>query len=147
MAFGKIAAATLVAGKTVALKLDMLPGQPVVHVEHLGETNEDYWNDQIARANTQDSVSVGRRAGGGKITRKTVHKRREKDRETLTKYAVRHLEAKHDDGRDATDADIPEFMQSIPPDVVDTIRDFVLNEENFREGIPESDPQELAGKS
>ena len=140
------AASNLRPGKTVALKLNMLPGQPVIHVEHLGESNQTFWNDQIARANSRDAVAAIVASKPGKITKKVIKERRKKDRETLAKHAVRDLEAKHSDGRPATRDDIPDFMDAIPDDVVDIIRDFAQDPENFRDRV-EADPEDTAEKS
>lgn len=155
MAFEQYAAAGLRSGKTTALVLNMLPGwrdadgkmqYPVVHVEHLGETNQTFWNDQIARANSREAIAAVM-AKPGKITKKVLSARRKKDREALAAHAVRRLEARHKDGTPATAADIPDFMEAIPDDVVDVIRDFAMDPENFREAASDdADPEETAGK-
>lgn len=143
--FSHISKAVVPPGKTVPLVLDMLPGSPVLHVEHLGESNQQYWNDQIARANTAEA-RVGDRANQA-ITKRGLKKRRDKDRETLAKFSVRDIEARHTDGTPATKEDIPDFLEACPDDVIDTIRDFVINPDNFRErGAAPADPSDTAEK-
>lgn len=136
--FAQIAAARPKPGKIVPLVLNMLPGSPTVHVEHLGETNAAYWQDAIARAEAEPAA-VGRRG----ITE--LRARRERNRGLLVKFAVRRLEAVHSDGTPATDADIPEFVEALPDDVVDTVWVFCSDVENFRER-PLAAPEKLAGK-
>lgn len=147
MPFDQFAGSALKTGKTVPLKLNMLPGSPVVHLEFLGETNTTFWNDQIARANAKDAVLAAITPGGTKVTKKLIRERRKKDRETLAKHAVRKLEAVHSDGTAATAADIPEFLDAMPDDVIDMLRAFVTDPENFRERAIESDPEDTAEKS
>jgi hypothetical protein len=128
--FSKYADAALKSGKTVKLKLNMLPGAPTIHVEHLGENNAGYWTDLTARAGT-GAAEIGTARGGRTLEER--QERRKRNRETLARHAVRQLDAKHDDGTPATNADIPEWCEAIPPDVVDMIFVFALDPENFRE--------------
>lgn len=121
-------AAKLQPGKLVPIKLNMLPGHPVVWVEHLGETNKGYWNETLAMAG-----SGGAEAGSGKRTPETVKADIEKHRKSIERHAIRKLDAKHTDtGEAATQADIPEFCEAIPDDVVETVYWFSRDPENFR---------------
>ncbi len=140
MAFDKIRSAELVPGKTVALKLDMLPGSPVVHVEHLGEENSSWVNEQIATANSKP-LSRGKK----KLTAKGLKEATEEHRKEIADHAIRGLDATHDDGTPATKADIPEFVASLPRDVVDLIWVFAYTPANWRDTI-EVDAKELAEK-
>ncbi len=142
MAFGKIEAASLKPGKTVALKLNQLPGSPVVHVEHLGETNASWWNDNVTKADPK--AAAPDRAG--KATLKSIAAARAANRIIVAKHAVRRLEATHDDGRKATDEDIPEFVESLPDHVFDIVKNFALDANNFMDVAADSDANELAGK-
>ncbi len=80
------------------------------------------------------------------ISEKTILEARARNRVILTKHCVRKLEALHDDGSVATDADIPMFVESLPADTIDKIREFATNAENFRERVLESDAKTLAEK-
>lgn len=140
MAFDYSSAA-LKPGKTIPLKLYMLPGEPVVHVEHLGETNASFWNDSIAKANGGE-----RRVGGNALTKRAIASARRKNRATLAAHAIRKLDATHSDGKAATLADIPEFVDALPDDIVDFLRDYCTNQENFRDTQIEGVPENLAGK-
>lgn len=142
MPFDQIKNAALRPGKLVPLVLNMLPGEPVVHLEHLGDENASYFDDAIAKANAK--AQAGKK--GGRASRRQLAENRDKNRETLAKHSVRHLEARHSDGRAATDADIPEFMASVPPDVVDTMIVFAFDAENWRERSIDGDARELAEK-
>lgn len=132
--------------KVVALVLNQLKGDPVLHVMHLGEANAEFWNDALAKANTRAIA-----AGGAKRTQFTpqmVRDAREKNREIVSKYAVKDVEnIKDDDGNPATIADIPAIIRSLPDEVFDSVLAFVSNAENFRERTFDDDPKELAGKS
>ncbi len=141
MAFEQIRSAGLKPGKTVPLILNMLPGEPVIHVEHLGDENTGFLNDAIAKANAKAALGTK----GQKLSRAKLDEMREKNRATLAKHSVRSLEAKHSDGRAATDKDIPEFVDALPADVVDIVVQFVNDAENFRDRM-ESKPEDLAEK-
>lgn len=144
MAFDYTAQA-LKRGKTVPLVLNQLHDSPVIHVEWLGDTNASWMSDMIAQANAKKDAS--NRRGGVQLSEKVIADSREKNREILAKHAIRDIEAiHHDTQKPATRADIPAFVKSLPDDVIDTIRDFVTNPENFRERAPESTPKELAEK-
>ncbi len=142
MAFGRIKAASLKAGKTVPLKLNQLPGDPIVHIEHLGETNASWWNDSVAQAGAKDAAPDAK----AKVTLKTLAAARAKNRAVIAKHAIRKLEAIHDDGRKATDADIPEFVDALPDHVFDIVKNFALDHNNFMERAIDGDPDELAEK-
>lgn len=67
-------------------------------------------------------------------------------RETLAKHAIRHLtDVKHDDGQKATDADIPDWVDALPPDIVNRLISIAFNIDHWRE-VPMPDVQELAEK-
>lgn len=142
MGFDQFRKAELEPGHTVPMVLDMLPGEPVIHVEHLGETNSTYLDDEIARANAKPASAGGK--GQQKISKVKLAEIRTKRRATLAKHVIRKLEAKHSDGKPATVEDIPLFVDSIPGDVVDTIWNFANNAENFRPSL--DDVKDLAEK-
>ncbi len=145
MGFKKIRACDVVRGKTVPYPFDgeggrpHFPGEPVAHLEYLGESNAGFWSDQIARAKA--SVPTPKA-----ISERTILEARTRNRAILAKHCVRKLEALHDDGSVATDADIPEFVEDLPADAVDKLREFATNIENFRERVLESDAKTLAEK-
>ncbi len=134
--------AELQPGHTVPLVLDMLSGSPEIDVEHLGKTNKTYLADEIASANSKPAGSSGKR----KLMSKAQLAEDVRRMRARLKHAVRHLRAKHSDGSAATDADIPEWIESIPDDVVETIFMFAVNAENFRRYPVEGDAKELAEK-
>lgn len=141
--FDQFKVAALKPGKTMPLVLDMLPGRPVVHLEHLGETNAPFWADQIARANARNAIGSSKK----KITKKDLRELRQKKRDVLAKHGIRKLEALHSDKTPATSADIPDFVEAIPDDVVDVVFDYASNPDNYREIQIEGDPDEIAEKS
>ncbi len=145
MAFDHISKAALTPGKTIPLSLDMLPGTPVIDVEHLGDENASYLDDEIAKANAK-GVSAGSQKGK-KVTPARLVEIREKRRDIIAKHAIRHLkDVKHSDGKQATDAEIPAFAAALPGDVVDKIWDIVTDAELFRERSIDGDPKALAEK-
>ena len=135
-------------GKTVQLVLNQLAGEPVLIVEHLGETNITFWNDAIAKA--QAKAGAAGSGGRKKITADDIVQARAKNREVLAKHSVRGLEnVFHDkpDGsldpeRPATIEDIPSVINALPNDVFDTVWKFVQDPNNFRD-----DPIVLEGLS
>lgn len=140
-------------GKTVQLVLNQLAGDPVLVVEHLGETNIAFWNDAIAKA--QAKAGASQAGSRKKITADDIASMRVKNREILAKYSVRALEnVFHDkpDGspdpeRPATADDIPAVVTSLPNDVFDTVWRFVQDANNFRDDpIVTADLPELAKK-
>ena len=141
MAFDHIKRSAIAPGKTVQLVLNMLPGSPVVHVEHVGETNVGFMNELLAKANGRHLAT-----SSSSLSAKDRDDARARNRETLARHSIRHLEATHSDGTPATDTDIPDFVAALPDDVVDLIRDFVRDPNNFRERPIEGDPKAIAEK-
>ncbi len=142
MPFEQFKKAVLMPGKTVPLRLNMLQGEPVLHVEHIGDENVSYVDDIIAKAHATKQVGVR----GKKLSRKMLAESMVENRRIVAAHAVRHVEALHSDGRAATDADIPELVASLPDDVITTIYNFASDAENFRERPIEGDAKELAEK-
>lgn len=144
MSFRKLEAQTVEVAKTVPLVLNQLRGEPVLHVEHLGETNKPFWNDALARANATAGISSGKRM---KITDAKIRETRLKNRELVAKYSVRGLEnVFHDDGKPAGAEDIRDVVFALPDDVFDAVLGFVSDPNNFRDVEIEGDAEDLAGK-
>jgi hypothetical protein len=129
--FDYIADAALVPGKTVPYKFTQFIGEPVVHVEHLGETNKTYLNEEIARANS--SAALASSGGGKRVSKQLIKEQRDKRRKIYAKHAVRKLEAKTKTGEAAGQDLIPDFVNSLPDEVFDVAWNFVRDPENFRE--------------
>jgi hypothetical protein len=140
MGFEQIRKAALVPGKLVPLKLDMLPGSPVIWVEHLGEENATWINARVAAAN-----AAMQSRGKKKVTVKDLKATTEERRQEIIDRAIRNLDAVHDNGTPATKTDIPMFGEALPPDVVDLVWAFAYNAANWRDAI-EGDPKELSEK-
>lgn len=144
MGFRNIEKQALTAGKVVPLTLNQLVGDPVLHVAHLGETNAEFWNDAIARA--QQKATASGSTFRVSITPKAVKEARAKNREIVAKYAVKGLEGfAHDDGRPADLTDIPAIIDALPDEVFDSVLAFCQNSENFRDRTL-GNPVEIAGK-
>lgn len=145
MGFDDYALAALPPAKTLPLKLDQLPREPVVHLEHLGETNHKYLDDQIAQSNAKIAT------GGTKhhqVSKKKIREMRAKRADILVKHSIRNLETTHSNGTPATMADVPMWMEKVlehTPELVDMMWDFASNAELYRDA-PLSDPKELAEK-
>lgn len=143
MPFRNIEQQALQVGKVVPLVLNQLVGDPVLMVAHLGETNVEFWNDAIARAEAK--ATAGQRSTF-RITTSTVKDARRKNREIVAKYAVKGLEGfSHDDGRPADLSDIPAIVDALPDEVFDSVLAFCQNPENFRDRQL-GDPKVIAGK-
>lgn len=146
MGFDDYALVALPPGKTIEVKLDQLPRAPIVHLEHLGETNKAYLDDQIAQANAKFAWEAGSKKK--QISKKKLAERRQKCADILVKHSVRKLETTHSNGAEATLADVPLWMETIikfTPELVDLMWDLANNAENYRDA-PASDPKELAEK-
>lgn len=142
MAFGKISQQLVSTGHTVELVLNQIEGEPVLVVEHLGESNTEFWNDALAKAGVEAN-ELGRK----KPTAQAVKAARLKNREIIAKYSVRGLKnVFHDDGAPATMADVPDVINALPDDVFDSVLAFVRNPENFRTRAPKADPRDVAVK-
>lgn len=130
-----------VKANTVPLVLDQLRGNPILHVEHLGDTNSEFWSDAIAKAN---AASSNRKQ---KISEQLIRENRLKNRDTVAKHSVRKLEnVFHDDKTPAGVADIRDVVFSLPDDVFDVVWGFVNDANNFRATGIEGDTGELAKK-
>lgn len=105
---------------------------PAVHIEHLGEENKPYWLELLAKAqaDARAATSVSTPAEIDKDRRDT----RALYRERIIRYSARRLDnVFHDDGVPATDADLAQFIRSIPDGDFDLIYDAATNPANFRD--------------
>lgn len=138
-------AAVLKPGKTIPVSLDMLPGKPAVQLEHLGDENVSWLNDQIAKANAKIAMAAFTDNKKKQLSPKKIEEARKLRRDILAKHAVRGLTAKHKDGTPATVSDIPMWCDAIPPDVVDKLWSIANDDELYRD-VDEQDSKELAEK-
>lgn len=158
MAFGSVSAQKVTGGKVVELvlvNLTILGEHPVLLVEHLGESNTEFWNDALAKANAE-AHSVGKRKKKERLDAQAVAVGRAKNRETVSRYSVRDSRGFfHDiDGhpgyadkrKPATKADLKDIVMSLPDDVFDDVLQWVLDADNFREAAIEGDPKSLSEK-
>lgn len=136
MAFN-YAAAELAPGKTITVRLDQLPGKPVVQLEHLGETNRTWLDDQLAKANTQQASKSSK--ARGKVSKRKLAESLAAARDLLAAHSVRDLVAKHADGKPATTADIPDWCAAIPADIVWLLVEIAADPESFREAFDDVD--------
>lgn len=155
MPFGSVTNQQLRAGKRVELVLNqllILGEHPSLLVEHLGESNIPFWNDSIARANT--NAQVGGRAQ--QITDADIKRARQLNRDTVAKFAVHGTTGFYHDRADApgvpdrdrpaTEKDIRNIVFALPDEVFDSVLQFVMNPENFRDRPITGDVKEIAGK-
>lgn len=147
MSFRNLELQEVLPSKTVPLVLNQLVGpvDKVLHVMHLGESNAEFWNDALAKANTRAVAAAMQRRQA--LTPQMIDEARAKNRETVARYAVKNIEGfSHDDGRPATLDDVPAIVRSLPTGVFDSVLAFVSNEENFRERPILGDAKDIAGK-
>lgn len=129
-------------GRTCPLVLDQLKGDPppIIHVEHLGDTNKTYLSEQLGSANASAKKKAERakERGDAIITEKDVDRQYKEMRADL-KHAVRDLDAVFNvgdrKGQKAAKTDIPLFVSKLPNDVVKFIWLFARNPNNFREYV------------
>lgn len=146
MPFAKTAEQTPKIGKTIRIVLNQIKqeqGPPVLHCEFAGEGNQGYFNEVLADANNPDNE-----IGSRQISMTRANEFRTKVRGRLARHVVRHLEnVFHDDGKEATDADIADYVANIPNFVFDELYKIVKTEENFLGGdAPASTAKATAGK-
>jgi hypothetical protein len=157
MGFSSVTAQALMPGKTVELVLNqlvILGDSPVLIVEHMGESNREFWNDALAKASGTRAAEV---ALGGKLTADQVNAARARNREALIKWCVKGTKGFFHDFPDrpgvpdpdhpATDADTADIIMALPNEVFDSVSKFVQNAENFRDRPITGVPKVLAGKS
>jgi len=155
MGFGSISAQAVRKGKTVELvlnQLTILGEHPVLIVEHLGETNEEFWSEAISRAGQQVNAAQD---GRGAISQADIERIRQENRAIVARHAVRGTRGFFHDfpdrpgvpdpARPASTEDTREIVFALPADVFDSVLLFVRNEQNFRDR-PLTDARELAGK-
>lgn len=151
--FNHYAAQTIVGGKTVPFVLNFFAPHPsaagehpVIHCEHIGDYNDSFMNDSIARANAK--IQIGDDDSVRKLTRQKLDEVLEINRETIWKHGVRRLQyVFKKNGEEATEADIQGFVKSWPKDVVLKVWRMITNAERFREPAIYADPKALAEKS
>ena len=141
-------------GKTVPLSLNMLRNppaangeHPLLNIEYLGDTNDAFQNDSIAKANAKTQIGDD----NTKWSKAKWVELTEKNRETLIKYAVRKIEHVYRrDGSKVDEVDIAGFMKRLSADIIWVIWRFAINADNFREPGSYPDPatvKPLAEKS
>lgn len=158
-------AANVTPGRTIRVVMNNLPpmprregeeaspGFPVAHVELLNDDNRSYQGYLIQRADASkkkgkliDEKPKTLEARVERAMEQTAEKRAERRREIH--HAVRKIEARHSDGADATEADIPAWIAALPQDAVDRIWIIAHDEDMFRDGLwtPTNTEVEIAEK-
>jgi hypothetical protein len=142
------------AGKSVPLILNMIPGDPVLHLEHLGESNHRFINDKVRGTGT-DAVRASALRGTSDVDAR--QKVRDENRETVARYCVHRVEGFfYDDAAGNPDPTSPVpntpegFMQvirSLPDWIFDIVLAFVVNAANFMERVVAGDAADVAKKS
>lgn len=140
-------------GKTVDLVMNQLVGDPVLKVEHLGETNFGFLNDALAQA----GAKAARFSGQAQRTPEQIKRERDENRAIVIKHGVRALVSGwyHDDASGGADLKRPVdndakgielVIRSLPDEVFDSVYIFCLNGENFRDSAVATQPEDLAKK-
>ncbi len=160
--FDHYAAQTIVGGKTVPFVLNFFAPHPlakgehpVIDCEHIGDYNDSFMNDSIARANAK--IQIGDDDSVRKLTKAKLDEVLETNRETIWKHGVRSLQHvyKRNRGPDAAEVpfvlattaeDIQGFVKSWPKDIVLKVWRMITNAERFREPAIYADPKALAEK-
>lgn len=135
------------AGRTARFVLPLRApnGPPVLHVEHLGETNTGYYMDALSKATAQDKPRP--RDLNPQALAQAVREARNRRREVVAVHCVRKLEnVYHRDGREAGAGDVVDLVWALPDDVFDSLWDFASDPANFRTAPIEGDPVAIAGK-
>lgn len=103
-------------------------GEPVLHVKHAGESNKDYFNEQLRHAEHLQK----RRA---KLNVEIVKDNRNRDRDLYPQYVVVGWEKVLDkDGNEVpfNAPDCKNFLKALPDEEFDNLRDFCREPYNFR---------------
>jgi hypothetical protein len=156
MAFGSVSKQRVQVGVTrdlVLLGITQLGKHPVLVVEHLGESNVEFWNDAIAKANAEQN-KAGKRKQGGAMSAAKIAQARQLNRETLIRHCVRDVRGFYHDNdkgvpdasKPASKADIAAIIHALPDDVIDDVLVWVLDANNFRDEEIVGDPAALAGE-
>jgi hypothetical protein len=126
-------------GKVVRRVLDMLVGNPVLLLRHLGSTNAE-WMSHLLSAPDEDARALGATATNEAERQRNMLR----NRESVARFACAGVEGFYFDGADggpdyerpvpSTPDGIMEVMLSLSDDVFNVyVLPYVLNQENFRE--------------
>lgn len=119
---------------------------PIVHVEHIGESNRPFWLDALAKASAKAKEGAAAPTTPTEIDRMR-RANREDNRETVIAHSARRLERVfRQDGTPATDKDLRAFILAIPDSDFDELWAFVQNPHNFRDFTIAEEPEKLAGE-
>lgn len=126
-------------GKTVPYEVTELVNadgtHPIVHLEHLGETNISLVEESLAQAGSEQDAPADTLA------------RLASSQETVIKHSAKRIERVFfADGTPATDADIAGFIRSMPPRTFHRLLSYAMNAANFYKQVITSDPGALAEK-
>lgn len=115
-------------------------GEPVLIVKHAGESNKDYFNEMLRRA---EHVQKRRQ----KLSVELIRDNRNRDRELYPKFIVIGWEKVVDAKGDAVPFSMENcnaFLKAIDDDEFDGLREFCREAANFR---VTGDPEGAAGNS
>jgi hypothetical protein len=122
-----------------------ISGEPTLVVVPATEANTPFLNEMLSR-----SKRLARRLRGGRVTAEVMQESRDQDRELYSKHVVKGWRNVFDaDGKEVPFCPeaCAEFLQAIPNDMLDELRTYCGNADNFRhpEEGDEEDAEALAG--
>ncbi len=136
-------------GKLIPIVLNQFPGDPILHCEHLGSTNQAFMADSLRSAGTEAVRS------SKTISMEEIAINRIENRKTVAQFSVRKLEGFYyddaDGGRDlsrpvpSTPEGIAEVVDALSDADFDIVLTMVRNLENFRDA-PVAKPEDVAKK-
>jgi hypothetical protein len=138
MALNNLRRGALKPGKTIPVILNMFPGSPTLHCEHLGNENYGFINDMM-----RGSGAEGVKVGATSRSPEALGRVRTANREIVAKHSVRRIEGFYYDDADgnpdlskpvpSTLAAIAEVINALPDDVFDMLLAVVSDSERYRD--------------
>jgi hypothetical protein len=141
--FDHFKAAALKPGRLQPYTFWQLAGEPRVLIEQLWDGNATFAADMVARSNVDEEKAKRKRKV--KNTLATIAENKAQNRKTVADHVIRHIDdVKHTDGTRATDADLAEFIASLPDDLITDVLMDAADKEKWRE--IEGDVEAIAKK-
>jgi hypothetical protein len=129
---------------TVEYTFYRIGGDPTLSVQHAGRSNVAFFNAALRQTKIARRKAKSRKGAG--ITAASIEQARQEDIQMFAEFIVTGwsgvLDSKGKEVPYSQEVCI-QFLNAIPPDMFDELREFCLDIENFRELDDTMDPQEL----
>lgn len=142
--FKHLAALRVEADATVDFTFFRIAGEPTLTVRPAGDTNPDFFNAALRANKKAQRAARGRR--GQTPTPESIERARQADITIFADTIVTGWSGVMDsDGNEVefSRENLVQFLNAIPPDMFNELRNFCLDIDNFRDAPEEMDEEEL----